>query len=750
MELVARNIMKFIFSFLVYFNFILTLESQVVWERINNLNNHLTNDIALDKNGNLFIAIEGHEDIYTANILNDKLEYKALPRIQTRPFFSSQNQVRLMIDTNNHLLALFGYGGEYIPYKYQNNAFSLDGSFDSTGLMVVPDATIANKEGKYSVNYLSDIYQMNKKWKLDSSTLVFSTKNINELIYRFFPYEDSINYAFVGGLPYQYDVYQYDTKKLVSKKIIHIGSLDIDPYHVEITEDGHLFLPTRKGLYNYLPDLKTIDIPILDPNDEPYKSITDLRFSKKGNILIAQSNEIFYFSYDTGRTWIKPILFNANFPKGVISKLEVLDSTRAIAQIIDDCFSKNSYVLHPRDANWKQADINIQYWNYSDLKKSNENTKRLFAIRDLCYFEYTEDNGKHWNRLKCGEKDIDNLLFNLADNMISYFARDSFVYISSDQGMIWNPIFEAEGNIERIYELHDNTFFLISLLQIRNEQDKYFYYVSNDGCKSWELIYSGQSLFPSNGRMIWDPSGQILVLTGKKVLSSQDNGRTWIEDKRFTGIELRNIFFINKDYILLDAKINKRNWTYSTTDFKVFEALDPGFTGYRSYPVSYVLSNDYIGLFSATEGLRISGDRGKTWNDVTKGINIDTSIRYTLFNSFFIDKDKTAYISLAYDGIYKSIKALVDIKAVPKNSDSGNFVIQPNPTNGFIAIQLNNHSNYFEYDVYVYNSFGQVVITKTINEQNMILDLANLKPGNYILKIRNGKQILLIEKIVKM
>ncbi|MBK9963168.1 MAG: hypothetical protein IPP06_18115 [Saprospiraceae bacterium] len=154
--------MKFIFSFLLYISFFLTLESQVIWEKINNSNNHLTNDIALDKNGNLYLAIEGHEDIYTANILNNKLEYKALPRIQTRPFFSSQNQVRLMIDTNNHLLALFGYGGEYIPYKYQNNAFSLDGSFDSTGLMVVPDATIANKEGKYSVNYLSDIYQMNK------------------------------------------------------------------------------------------------------------------------------------------------------------------------------------------------------------------------------------------------------------------------------------------------------------------------------------------------------------------------------------------------------------------------------------------------------------------------------------------------------------------------------------------------------------------------------------------------------------
>ncbi|HNA65432.1 MAG: T9SS type A sorting domain-containing protein [Saprospiraceae bacterium] len=738
------NIYKLII--ILIFSSQVSATSQELWHKITVNKNAQINDVALDSLGNFYLSIKGYEELYKGSLLDDSINFNLLPRVQDRTFFIYQNQVKLMIDTNNHLLALYGIGGDFIPYRLGQNGFEYDNFTDPTDVTIIPGSTIANEEGTYFINYLSEVYKLNTKWKINSSTKVFSTTNSNEIIFKIFPYNDSTNYAFVEEFNNQ-KIFKFNSKSLNSEKILLTSSILNNPLNVEVTKNGDIYFPTISGLYHYYPDLISLEIPVIDSTKGYNSNITDFRLSKKKDILIARTNSYYFFSYDQGTTWIKPLAFNKSFPRGTISKLEVYDSIRAILQINDSCNNNLCFILHPKHRMWIVPEVNRQYWNYTDILKSKAGN--LYAKLDNCNYKYSLNEGKDWQNLLINGENVENLLINQNDDIISYFKKDSVLYLSQNNSFIWTPVFSTMGQIINLSFLHDTSFFLISERRKLNQATEYYFYYSMDGCKTWELTYNGEYVIPNNTKFKWDPSGKMLALTGKKVLFSINHGASWSEDVRFLNIDVQNINFLGKDLAILDAKINNKRWTYSTTDFINFAEVDAGFHGKLSYPLSYITDNELLGLFSETEGLKISKDKGKTWREVSTGIPIDTSIRYTAFNSICISDNNASYISLAYDGIYKCAEPLLNSVKINNSINNNDYSICPNPFKESLFIESTISNDNSTYNIKIINLYGLILMEKNLSGRNVKLDVRSLPAGIYFAYLENGLKPVEVRKLIK-
>lgn len=199
----------------------------------------------------------------------------------------------------------------------------------------------------------------------------------------------------------------------------------------------------------------------------------------------------------------------------------------------------------------------------------------------------------------------------------------------------------------------------------------------------------------------------------------------------------------------MDAKINNKRWTFSTTDFINFTEVDAGFHGKLSYPISYITDNELLGLFSETEGLRISKDKGKTWREVSTGIPIDTSIRYTAFNSICISDKNASYISLAYDGIYKSVEPLLNSVKMNNSIKNYDYLICPNPFNESLFIVSPISEDNSSYIIKIINLYGLIVMEKNLSGLNVKLDVRSLLPGIYFAYLENGLKPVEVRKLIK-
>lgn len=75
------------------------------------------------------------------------------------------------------------------------------------------------------------------------------------------------------------------------------------------------------------------------------------------------------------------------------------------------------------------------------------------------------------------------------------------------------------------------------------------------------------------------------------------------------------------------------------------------------------------------------------------------------------------------------------------------FTLYPNPTNDQVTIVLDENVNASE--VVLYNMAGQTVMTQKINESQTTLSIRNLQSGIYFAAVRNGNNVIGIQKIVK-
>ena len=97
---------------------------------------------------------------------------------------------------------------------------------------------------------------------------------------------------------------------------------------------------------------------------------------------------------------------------------------------------------------------------------------------------------------------------------------------------------------------------------------------------------------------------------------------------------------------------------------------------------------------------------------------------------------------------YLNTNLIVDSNSanIEHESESG-FSISPNPTTGFLSINCS--SNYNEFAILIYNSVGEMVISKIMNP-NEKLDIRSLSSGVYVVRIMDKQKanILFLGKLI--
>ena len=72
------------------------------------------------------------------------------------------------------------------------------------------------------------------------------------------------------------------------------------------------------------------------------------------------------------------------------------------------------------------------------------------------------------------------------------------------------------------------------------------------------------------------------------------------------------------------------------------------------------------------------------------------------------------------------------------------FFLYPNPTNGIFIIKGEDLNM-----VEVYNTTGQLVVTRTVSDGFAEIDLSNAAKGLYLVRAMSGKETMIERKIVK-
>lgn len=80
-------------------------------------------------------------------------------------------------------------------------------------------------------------------------------------------------------------------------------------------------------------------------------------------------------------------------------------------------------------------------------------------------------------------------------------------------------------------------------------------------------------------------------------------------------------------------------------------------------------------------------------------------------------------------------------------NDQNKINIYPNPTKDFINIDCGNYSNLTGNSIKIINALGQIVLSTSINQQQSIIDLSNIKSkGLYFIQVSNSQSNIITER----
>lgn len=715
--------------------------SQDLWERITSTQTFLTEDIAMDSKGKVYIAVKGHNDIFEINIVQNEIKYVRLPDVW-QPYFALIHSKKIWINGDDSLVNYFIYGGVPLPYYLKNNSFYPAIDYSDTSLH--PFVTTTEKfdrSGEYYFSALNEIYKYKTLWEFNGIERVFSLSNGENLIADYFPFTSENNYAVVSNIDNTFSIYNYSTKTKKSERIINTN-LNIESSKVVITEDGNIFLPTTNGLYHYSDNGNSVDVPVIDADEGPYTHITDLRQSKRGDAVIARTNGKFYFSYDTGKTWIKPINFNINFPSDHIVKMEIWDSLHAVAFLKYGCFEEQSLLLTNNRVGWTAVNPGINYYELTKIFKTVSG--RLFGLENNCDYIYSDNDGINWRSLKVQNNAIRNLLKVRNENLLAWNPGDSILNFSDDFGDTWDNKIIFEGEIQNVTNLFDLNVFLVSITDSRGSSPKFHYYLSVDGGKSW--VKQNSNSFPkiNTKGIVWDNGGSIISYgsNSTNVYMSSDFGKSWKVDNRFLNMKIFDLIFTEDNSVLVNGVIDNIRGVFLSRDYKLFELLTGASDGIK------YLKNGLIVAYSVVDGIRISNDFGKSWESLSRNLPLNEKVRTTIYNDFYLNGDGIAYLSLGYDGLYKTKDALVGIKKIAKDELIVN--LSPNPVESLLNIEMGDEFKDLNVLCILKNLMGQTVLRYNMNFQNSILNISEIPKGVYFLEFQYMGKLICSNRVVKI
>jgi photosystem II stability/assembly factor-like uncharacterized protein len=310
------------------------------------------------------------------------------------------------------------------------------------------------------------------------------------------------------------------------------------------------------------------------------------------------------------------------------------------------------------------------------------------------------------------------------------------VYRSTDYGVSWNRAgTEIPANIQsNVGEL----IFRGDSVLVATWGNGIF--LSLDFGLTWNTINNGiNNLYLD---CIFEHGGRIFAgsPTGGGIIESDDNGQTWVD--RNLGVP--RMWADPSKYVIITSFSNIGDVIFaSTRGAGVLRSDDHGIswieTPTPNYYVWKTLTSDYT-LLTCHDGTGVqkTEDLGATWTDMSEGLTIfspDASVRsITIHNEY-------TYIGTWSNKLFK--RPIEELYTHAGTPDSGNdFSVYPNPAKDKITISGSFDTN-SQILVYIYEMQGKQLIHDKFSNQNKFeLDVSNLKPGIYLIKVISKDKII--------
>ncbi|MEI6574858.1 MAG: T9SS type A sorting domain-containing protein [Bacteroidota bacterium] len=300
---------------------------------------------------------------------------------------------------------------------------------------------------------------------------------------------------------------------------------------------------------------------------------------------------------------------------------------------------------------------------------------------------------------------------------------DGAILKSSDNGFSWTKV--DSTFIVRDILVHGSDIFVVSMGAL---------YVSHDHGIAWNLINTGIPIF-MDYITICDKYNNIYVGTlGQGVIVSSDNGNTWsISNSGLTNLNVLSIT-ANESYLFA-----------GTQGGGVFLSTDNGFswtsvnTGLSTLNVGYMWSFE-SDVFAGT----IQGGLFETMNNGTSWVEINEDLppQTTPYSMIFCDPE--IFLGLN-EGLY--YRPNWEIIGISEEHNIEQFTIYPNPAGESISIRFNNMAKEETYSIF--NHEGTLMLEGNLIESSTNqVKLVGFKPGLYLIKIFNGKEVI-SKKLVK-
>ncbi len=135
-----------------------------------------------------------------------------------------------------------------------------------------------------------------------------------------------------------------------------------------------------------------------------------------------------------------------------------------------------------------------------------------------------------------------------------------------------------------------------------------------------------------------------------------------------------------------------------------------------------------------------TSDQGLSWNELSTG---DVQ---TLKDVFFTDINNGCAVGYAGTILITNSGGVNSVTEVSKKTKS---IISPNPANKYVTIS-NPSLNSGTVEISIYDDAGRLVfVTTSLGQNNIPLDVSNLKPGIYIIKIKHSDESEIIKFVVQ-
>ncbi len=709
---------------------------QLHWQKINSEQFQKCEDIALSNDGKIYVALSYKNIILESknqgsswlNIVNDTFRYNPL-----------HYSKKLYIDDKNRLVQFFNDGGLYFGRFYEENeGFKL---LDSVIQLQLLYNAIKYAENGISYTFQGNrIIRYNRNWS-EANDII----NLPQRIKAIFPYTEEINYALCYANN-EFIIYKFNTSNFSYDKLNTLSIISSDK-NFYISKKGYVFIGAGNGLF--IAD-KPEGIPIriqINPNYSSFDPVRNLILTKKNQVIVKTDKSCF-ITDDDGQSWIELIGFNRNFPIN-FDKIEVLDSSLAIAMVNEDyCGHISMRLFKSGNSGWTQLKLDYSLWNFSSIFKNKG--ERLFAKPDYCSYLYSENEGLTWDNLMHNGAELKNA-FPLHNQELVGIDFNGNILISNDNGNkfqlinIFSPEIHLIGNV-----LNNNLYSLLffGLKDVAGDfMDSVITYKYENN--NWTLHGGSNLPDPQALRYYLSPTNKLYAYSyiTQGVYVSANDGISWNIDTTF------------KDFKrIVDLKI-QHNGTILVSGEKYNREINlfKSDGGSDFIPTSSYFENKFIGIYDKyypkiiainnIDGIHISNDGGHIWIDFNSGLPIFGN-EFVIYNSLFWDSEDYIFVSIAYDGLYKSVDKITKVNELIK---SNMHFVSPNPFNNLLFLELDTQINAKGAILTIYTLSGLAVQRYIlVGSKNEIKLECNLKPGYYLYNIRLPDGKLLSGKLVKI